>query len=151
MTKERENLLTVSDLMTLNPETVGLETPLRDVVQLMKVEGCRQLPVLDEQERLAGIVTDRDIRLAMNSPIVLHERWQDELLLDTATVESCMTPGPVTVTPDTPAYKAAEILSAFKFGALPVVEGDELIGIITVTDFLDWFVDQHPRPVTVDL
>jgi CBS domain-containing protein len=55
-----------------------------------------------------------------------------------------MTPDPVTVSPDTPAYRAAEMLSAYKFGALPVVSGGELVGIITVTDFLDRFAAQQP-------
>jgi acetoin utilization protein AcuB len=137
-------MLTVNDLMTVEPLTVTLETPLREVIQLMKVEGCRQLPVLDGIGKLAGIITDRDVRLAMNSAFVLHERWQDETLLDTATVESCMTPNPLTVTPDTPAYRAAEMLSAYKFGALPVVENGELIGIISVTDFLEQFAADRP-------
>lgn len=137
-------MLLVRDLMTADPDTVTPETPLKDVINLMKIEGCRQLPVVDEQGQLVGIVTDRDVRLAMNSPIVLHGRWQDDELLSKATANSCMTPDPVTVTPDTPAYRAAEMLSAYKFGALPVVEAGILVGIITVTDFLDRFTAEQP-------
>ena len=140
-------MLTVNDLMTVEPLTVTLQTTLRDVIQLMKLEACRQLPVVDDSGRLVGLITDRDVRLAMNSPFVLHERWQDETLLDTATAESCMTPNPLTVTPDTPAYRAAEMLSAYKFGALPVVEKGELVGIISVTDYLDHFADERPEVV----
>lgn len=137
-------MLLVRDLMTADPDTVTPETPLLDVINLMKIEGCRQLPVVDEHGQLVGIVTDRDVRLAMNSPIVLHGRWQDDELLSKATANSCMTPNPVTVTPDTPAYRAAEMLSAYKFGALPVVEAGVLLGIITVTDFLDRFTAEQP-------
>jgi CBS domain-containing protein len=50
-----------------------------------------------------------------------------------------MTANPMTVTPDTPAYRAAKMLSLYKFGALPVVDDDLLVGIITVTDFLEHF------------
>lgn len=139
-------MLTVSDLMTVDPDTISPDTPLRDVVNLMKVGCCRQLPVLDSNGRLVGLVTDRDVRLAMNSPIVLHGRWQDEELLETATASSCMTPDPITVAPDTPAYRAAEMLSAYKFGALPVVDNGELVGIITVTDYLDRFAAGQPVP-----
>jgi CBS domain-containing protein len=71
--------------------------------------------------------------------MVLHDRSQDEELLANVTVESCMTPNPVTVTPETPAYRAAEMLSIYKFGALPVVDGTELVGIISTTDFLNYF------------
>ena len=136
---KEETMLTVSDLMTVNPNFVTPNTPLRLVVDMMKAEGCRQLPVTDGQGRLLGIVTDRDVRLAMNSPIVLHDRWQDEELLEMATASSCMTPNPLKVAPDTPAYRAAEMLSAYKFGALPVVDSGKLVGIVTVTDFLNCF------------
>ena len=124
--------------MTAVPDTVTPETPLRTVIGIMKTGGYRQIPVLDKGQ-LVGIVTDRDIRLIMNSPIVLHDRSQDEELLTHATVESCMTPNPVTVSPDMPAYRAAEMLSMYKFGALPVVEGNILVGIISTTDFLNYF------------
>jgi CBS domain-containing protein len=56
-----------------------------------------------------------------------------------------MTSDPVTVTPQMPAYRAAEILATYKFGALPVVEGDQLVGIITVTDILQRFVSDQRR------
>jgi len=140
-------MLTVGDLMTPNPENVRADTPLRQVINKMKVDRCRQLPVVDETGHLQGIITDRDVRLVMNSPIVLHGRWQDEELIETATATSCMTPNPITVNSAMPAYRAAEMLSAYKFGALPVVDQDDLVGIITVTDFLDRFADHQPaRP-----
>jgi len=138
-------MITVNDLMTLIPSTITPDTPLRHIIGIMKSQGCRQLPVLDNG-RLVGIISDRDVRLVMNSPIVLHGRWQDEELLDKATAESCMTPNPVTVTPDTPAAKAAEMLALYKFGALPVVEGNTLVGIVTVTDFLEFVVELLAEP-----
>lgn len=141
-------MLTVDDLMTRDPDTVTPETPLRTVLNIMKLNSCRQLPVIDPQKRLLGIITDRDIRLAMNSPIVLHGRWQDDRLLETAKADSCMTPNPITINPDTPAYRAAEKLSTYKLGALPVVDKDQLVGIITVTDFLDRFASEQPQAKT---
>jgi acetoin utilization protein AcuB len=141
-------MLTVSDLMTLDPQSVTLETTLRHIMELMKREGCRQLPVLDNG-KLVGIVTDRDIRLVMNSPVILHGRWQDEELMDKVTAESCMTPNPISVSPDTPAYRAAEMLSIYKFGALPVVEDERLVGIVTVTDFLDYLASSRLEAVSV--
>lgn len=131
--------------MSANPDTIRPDTLLRAVIDIMKVAGCRQLPVVDEHGRVIGIVTDRDVRLAMNSPMIMRSRWQDEELVETATADSCMTPDPITVNSDAPAYRAAEILSTYKFGALPVVDDGELVGIITVTDFLDRFAAQQPQ------
>jgi acetoin utilization protein AcuB len=137
-------MLMVNELMTVDPDTVRAETQLLEVINIMKVGGCRQLPVVDSKRRVVGIITDRDVRLAMNSPMVLRERWQDEDLLNAVTANSCMTANPITVEPSTPAYRAAEMLSAYKFGALPVVEQGILVGIITVTDFLDRFAAGQP-------
>jgi acetoin utilization protein AcuB len=139
-------MLTVSDLMTPVPNAVTLRTTIRQVIELMKAQGCRQLPVLDDG-RLVGIITDRDVRLVMNSPLVLHGRWQDEEILEAVTTETCMTPNPMTVSPDTPAYQAATMLSIYKFGALPVVDNGALVGIITVTDFLNHFAAQQPATI----
>ncbi len=131
-------MLTVSDLMTVIPYSVTPHTSLRRVIEMMKAEGCRQFPVVDNGN-LVGIITDRDVRLVMNSPMVVHGHWQDEELLDKVLADSCMTANPMTVTPDTPAYRAAKMLSLYKFGALPVIDDDLLVGIITVTDFLEYF------------
>ena len=129
--------------MSMDPDAVSPDTPLREVIQTMKLAGCRQLPVVDEQGRLIGIITDRDVRLAMNSPMDMPDRGQESDLLISMTAQSCMTPDPITVSSETPAYRAAEILSTYKFGALPVVDGQELVGIITVTDFLARFTVDH--------
>lgn len=139
-------MLTVNDLMTIIPNIVTPQSSLRQVIEVMKTQSCRQLPVL-ENGKLVGIITDRDIRLVMNSPLILHGRWQDEEILDSVTAENCMTPDPVVVSPDTPAYQAAAILSSNKFGALPVVDNDTLVGIITVTDFLNYFATKQPAMI----
>jgi len=139
-------MLTVNDLMTIIPNTVTPQSTLRQVVEVMKTQACRQLPVL-ENGKLVGIITDRDVRLVMNSPLILHGRWQDEEILDSITAENCMTPDPIVVFPDTPAYQAAAMLSSYKFGALPVVDNGTLVGIITVTDFLNYFAMQQPAMI----
>jgi len=139
-------MLTVNDLMTAIPNTVTPRSTLRQIIEVMKVQACRQLPVLDNG-KLVGIVTDRDVRLVMNSPLVLHGRWQDDQILDNVTAENCMTPEPMMVSPDTPAYHAANLLSIYKFGALPVVDNGTLVGIITVTDFLNYFAVQQPEMI----
>jgi acetoin utilization protein AcuB len=129
-------MLITNDLMTIDPDIVSPDTPLREVVALMNKRNTRQLPVV-QSGKLVGIITDRDVRLAVNSPLVTADPLERIVLLDQFTAASCMTSHPKTVTPDTPIHKVAQILSAYKYGALPVVEGEELVGIITVTDLLN--------------
>jgi acetoin utilization protein AcuB len=134
--------LAACDVMTPDPETVRLGDKLRTVVELLRARCFRRLPVLDESGALVGIITDRDVRLASNSPLVLHERWQDEMLLDQVEVDVCMTPEPVTVRPETPIYEVAHLLRTRKFGSVPVVDAaGALVGILTETDLLRAFED----------
>ena len=129
-------MLTTNDLMTIDPDTVSPETSLREVVALMNKMGNRQLLVVENDE-LVGIITDRDIRLAVNSPLVSDEPLERMEILEQFKAESCMTRSPKSVTSDTPIHKVAELLSAYKYGALPVVDNGKLMGIITVTDLLN--------------
>jgi acetoin utilization protein AcuB len=126
----------VRDVMTENPIIVSPQESLRSAIEKMASAGCRRLPVVVEGH-VVGIVADLDIREALNSPIILRERWQDEELIDHATVEACMTPDPITVTPDTPVVEAARLMRDRKIGGLPVMVGDDLVGIVTETDLLD--------------
>lgn len=129
----------VEQVMTRNPTTVAPNDPIRVAIEQMKEHGCRRLPVV-ENARLVGIVTDRDLRRATNSPFVLRERWYDEFLLDQITVRACMSPNPITVTPRTPLVQAAKLMRDRKIGGLPVVEGDYLVGIVTETDLLNYLI-----------
>ncbi len=129
-------MLTTNDLMTIDPDTVTPETSLREVVSLMNKMGNRQLLVVENNE-LVGIITDRDIRLAVNSPLVSDEPLERIEILEKFSAESCMTRDPKSVTSNTPIHKVAELLSAYKYGALPVVDNGRLMGIITVTDLLN--------------
>lgn len=135
-------MLTVNDLMTDVPHTITIDTPLRNVIGLMKTGSYHHLPVL-EMGKLVGIITDRDVRLVMNSPMVMHTRGQEEKMLANVTAESCMTANPITVTSETAVSEAAIILRKYQFGGLPVVDDGLLVGIITVTDFLDYFIKEQ--------
>jgi acetoin utilization protein AcuB len=132
-------MITVEDIMTRKPLTVNPETTLEEVIGLMKSRHCLHMPVVDEG-RLVGIITDRDLRLAMNSPLVLHERADDLALLKVATAGVTMTSKPLTISPESPATLAAKLMRKHKFGALPVVAEGKLVGIVTVSDILDNYI-----------
>ncbi len=132
-------MVKVSDIMTRDPVTVTAETSLLDAIRLMKKHGCRQLPVL-RGEHLIGIVTDRDVRLVMNSPFVLHDRSDDDAILKNTTAQDCMTADPLTIDADEPATLAADLMKTYKFGGLPVMKSGKLVGIITVSDILSSYI-----------
>ncbi len=138
-------MLRVKDLMTTRLDAVPPETSLHEALSIMNRDGCRQMPVVDGG-RLVGIITDRDVRLAVNSPVLEEDLGlAREDVLDGLTVARCMTPDPVTVTSDTSAYEVADLLCLRKFGALPVVDDGELVGIVTVIDYLRHFAAQAER------
>ena len=126
----------VRDVMTPDPVTVRPSDTLLTAKTRMEATRCRRLPVLDDEGRLVGIVTDRDLRLATHSPLILRERWEDELLLTRTEVDACMTSNPITVSADEPVEKAIDLLLEHTISGLPVLEGDRLVGIVTVTDLL---------------
>ncbi len=125
----------VRDFMTGPVTSMSHTASLFEAAVMLKRTGYRHLPIV-EGERLVGIITDRDVsRLA---PSLLEKITQEEYnaILQNTPLELVMTRDPVTTTPGTPVLDAVAILHHRKFGCLPVVEGERLAGIITVTDML---------------
>ena len=98
----------------------------------------RHLLVTDSG-RLAGIVTDRDIRLNLPSPATSLSVWEINYLLGRMTVGSIMTSTVITVEPGRDAVAAARLMLDHKIGALPVVDAGTVVGILTETDILRAF------------
>jgi acetoin utilization protein AcuB len=139
-------MVTVADVMTCDPVTVTPDDSLRLARDRMAEGNFRRLPVV-QSRRLVGILTDRDLRRATNSPFVLRERWYDDLILDQIKVWGAMTANPVTVEASAPLIVAAKLMLDHKIGGLPVVEatrsvrdGIRLVGIITETDLLGYLI-----------
>ncbi len=135
--------LRVKDLMSKTLEAVSPDAHLHDALMKMNGAGYRHLPVVAD-DRLVGIITDRDLRLAVNSPVV--EEGVDlkrETVLDEVRVDQCMTPDPQCVSSDTPAREVADLLSLNKFGAMPVVDEGKLVGMISYIDFLKHYADNR--------
>jgi acetoin utilization protein AcuB len=129
----------VSDLMTAKPITADPDTPVLEARQTMLGKRIRHLLVTDGP-KLLGIVTDRDIRLNLPSPATSLSVWEINFLLARLTVASVMTKALVTVSPGRDPRDAAVLMLDHRIGALPVVDGGQLVGIITETDLLRAFV-----------
>lgn len=128
---------TVAELMTANPLFVRREQSLKDAHDLMRNKNIRHIPVLDEQDKLVGVLTQKKMiatvmgLLAKYGTSALERKEKQQIigeLMDTdfATVQ--------------PEQALAEVISYFlknKHGCLPVVDADEqLLGILTSSDFV---------------
>jgi acetoin utilization protein AcuB len=117
------------DLVTVRPDD-----PLPEAARLLKANRIHHLPVV-EGERLLGIVTDTDLRNAM-----LREAAGGGEGSPRAVAE-VMTRNVVTLSPEDTIDDAMLILSRQRFGALPVVDGGRLVGIVAKTDVLSAMID----------
>lgn len=123
----------VCDCMTVDPVTVRPGSDPMAAMMVLTIHGFRHLPVIDEDGRLVGIVDRADLELFQSkagSPSITKRQHR---------VDQAMTHEVVTVPPDCPLEEAASLMVEHKIGSLPVVEGGQLVGIITETDIFKQF------------
>jgi acetoin utilization protein AcuB len=126
----------VSQWMTKSVMTIKPKDTLRHARDRLAKYRINQLPVV-VNDKLVGIVTDRDVRDAYPSSLRLFYGKDIDEFGDSHTVEEVMTYNVVAVSPQTSLREAAQRLRRQRFGALPVVENGKLVGIITRSDLLD--------------
>jgi acetoin utilization protein AcuB len=119
-------------LHTVTPETSVFKA--REIMDHHKVS---HLPVTDGKARLLGIVTDRDLKEAWASPATTLSIHELTYVLQKLTVGNIMTKKVTTATPNMSIERAAHIIHDQRIGALPVLKGDRLVGIITTTDLME--------------
>ena len=136
------NIRLVREWMTSNPITISLQTTLPETYRLMRAHNIRRLPVMDK-DKLVGIVTRGDIRETQPSSAKALSVYEVNYMLDNMTAKEFMTADPITVSPDTTIAEAARLMVVHKFGGLPVLEVDKLVGIITETDFCRLLMSQR--------
>lgn len=125
----------VQDVMSRNVVTVAPDQTLRDAVELLRSKHIRSLPVVDKG-KLIGIVTDRDVKRATPSVVSGVDAEEYDRVLESTKVSQIMTRDPMTVGPETALKSAVKIFIERKIGALPVVKGTALVGILTQIDLL---------------
>jgi acetoin utilization protein AcuB len=131
----------VMDRLTTPVMTVHGDASVEDAWQLMMDRRIRHLPVIDDEDRLVGIVSDRDLRPVVVDPFT-HAPWTDLAATPSGlSVEEIMRWTVITMRPETEIREAARLMQELKIGAVPVVEGDEVVGILTEIDVLQAFVE----------
>ena len=142
---------TVRDIMTADPVTVRPDTSVTAAARLMVDRGLGALPVVKDRE-LVGLVTEGDLIMKdvkLEYPTYIHlldgfimyppstSRFEHELKKAVAaTVGDVMTAEPHTVQADTTVEDVATLLVERDVSRLPVLDGDELVGIVTKSDVL---------------
>jgi CBS domain-containing protein len=120
---------TVGQFMSTDLFTVSPDDLIDLAASVMDWRHIRHVPVEDQEGRLVGLITHRGLlRMMINSA---------NSNTKVTTVREIMVADPVTVTPSTSALEAMEIMRNNRVGCLPVIEGDQLVGIITSYDFLE--------------
>ncbi len=121
----------IQDLMTKDVQCVRESEPVQRAAQIMAQVNCGSVPVCDEQERVTGMVTDRDIAIQ-----VVANGKQNAMCRDVMSREV------VTARPDTDAHEAADLMAQHQIRRLPVVDANgKLCGICAIGDLAT--VDIH--------
>lgn len=136
-----ENPMLVGDRMTPDPITISPDLPIADALERMRKEKVHRFPVVDKKGKLIGIVTHKDLLTASPSSVTSLSIWEITYLLSQVKVKEAMTREVITVNPDCPIEDAARLMRDNKIGGLPVMRGDELVGIITESDLFDVFLE----------
>ncbi|MCD6289120.1 MAG: CBS domain-containing protein [Anaerolineae bacterium] len=121
--------------------TTSPDATLAEAEALMERAQVRRLPVIDANGRLVGIVSRGDLREGLSASAVRNP-YAPDAQEEWLTVADVMTPNVVTVTPDTPLWQVANLMLEHKIGGLPVMEGSEVVGIITESDIFKLVAQQ---------
>ena len=115
-------------LVTITPEAA-----IKDAVALLKEHNIGALLVLDEQEKLVGVISERDIvrRLVERSDVL------------SLTVADLMTESPITAVPQDDLMSVANKMTENRFRHMPILEGDTLVGIVSIGDVLKIQRDEY--------
>ena len=129
-------MITVEDVMTRHPKTLGETQSLADARRLMAEFDIRHIPILDSEGRLLGLVTHRDV-LAASSSVLDQTEQQRQSHDSEIEVSTVMSRTLDLVSPGAGLRDAALLMRNHRLGCLPVMDQDDLVGIITDTDFVE--------------
>lgn len=143
MTLVTSETLTVRDLMTGQVVAARRNDTLESLHELMQDRGFRHVPVVDDEGTLVGLVSHRDLLRHALIEQADVPRYVEREVLRQLTAEDVMTEPVETAEPDTDIRVAAQAMFENKFGCLPVVEGQHLVGILTEADFVRFLASGH--------
>ena len=135
----------VRDLMTTEVTTLLRNDQLSIADDVMNLGRIRHLPVVDEDDRVVGIVSQRDLFRGALARALGYGAHAQQRLLGQLLVKEVMTNDPISIAPDASLAEAARLMLERKIGALVVLEDERLVGILTEADFVKRFAGDAPR------
>lgn len=126
----------VREIMKAPVISASPDLPVEEAFEILKKRGIRHLPVIDDEERLVGIVSDKDLRQALVPAERIDEKKRYFYFKNLVFIKDVMTKDPISIRPDTDIEQAAYIMYTKKIGSLIVLENRRIVGILTSSDFL---------------
>jgi len=127
--------------MTPHPICGHPEMPVVEAQKVMQENNIRHLPIVDDDGKLVGLVTQRSLMNAVPSDVSQFSPFVVNYILAKLQAQNIMTRELVTIGPDATIEEAARVMADRKIGCLPVMEDDELVGIISDSDLFNIMVD----------
>jgi acetoin utilization protein AcuB len=124
--------------MSTRPVTIPAGERLSTVEDIMTLGGVRHMPVV-QRGRLVGVVSERDLLRASLSALSGVGTEERRAFLSAVEISEVMSEPPITIGPEAKVEEAAHLMAEHKIGCLPVLEKDELVGMVTETDLLRYF------------
>jgi CBS domain-containing protein len=132
----------VKEIMTKDVYCVQENQKLTEVLELFRKHKIRHLPVLNGK-KISGIISRTDINRLTFGALFENQEGADEAVLEILSIPQVMTSKPRVVQQDETIKSVAEIFASEEFHALPVVDNEELKGIVTTTDIIRYMLDQY--------
>lgn len=130
----------ISSIMTQEVITLCLKDSLYSAEKRMKTNHIRHMPVVDE-DKLIGLISLSDLQRISFIDAYSKEGTEDTPVYNMLSIKDMMIKNPLTASPETTILEVSKLLASKEFHSLPVVDDDKLVGIITTTDLLHYFIE----------
>ncbi len=134
----------VKDIMSTEVETCKSGTSIKDVATIMCFNKLNGLPVMDNNDNMIGVISEKDVLFSMfpdmhdvmssGAKIDFEDMEKDYDSILTNTVDDLMTKNVASVSSDMPILRAASMMWVYKIRRIPVVDNNQLVGIISMGD-----------------
>lgn len=134
----------VREIMVSPVVTAHVNAPFSHVEEKLRRKGIRHVPIVDDDDHVVGLMTQRDLYRIVSPYITDEGGFQyNEEALNTFVLRHVMTKNPLTLHPEDRLFKAVDFMTRLKYGCCPVVDASgKIIGIVTEIDVLKYLAKQ---------